>query len=175
MGMVVGVRIAEQMINNQYSDPSTLAHEGIFNPLEDMRKVSDQFPDVRGLSKAEERATLITDYLKQKGIKTGKMWVIFTKEYITTYNFHWHYHVAPVAYVREGEGIRPMVLDPKWISRPYEVDSWTEYHMPRYAKCRRINKFSDTYYVNEKNCYLLETGPEVKDLRDLMALEWQQS
>lgn len=95
------------------------------------------------------------EFTKNK-IKTEKVFVFFTASYITSHNFKWWFHVAPLLSVQEGDKVEKRVLDYMFNRKPLTIKEWTDQFVFTKRDCQATKKFSE-YWVNDQsqNCFLM--------------------
>lgn len=91
---------------------------------------------------------------KEHSLKSMKMFIFFTRDYIRRYNFEWWFHVAPYAHVKENGKVVERMLDVKYSSRPLPVKDWSDIFMRNDATCNVITKYSEyADFPYTGNCY----------------------
>lgn len=101
------------------------------------------------------------DWWKKHSLRSMKMFIFWPKEYIRKYSFKWWFHVTPYVHVMDTDGIvKERALDVKWISRPYSMQDWADFHSTKDVKCRVVEKYSD--YANNPfysdRCYFMRAN-----------------
>lgn len=98
-----------------------------------------------GTTQCFNRALVWTyDWWKKHSLRSMKMFVFWPKEYIRKYGFKWWFHVTPYAHVMDSDGVvKERALDVKWISRPYSMQDWADYHSSKDVKCHVVQKYSE--------------------------------
>ena len=95
------------------------------------------------------------EWWKNHSLRSMKMFIFFTREYIRRYNFEWWFHVAPYAHVKENGKVVERMMDIKYSNRPLPVKSWTDIFMRNKANCNVITKYSDyADFPYSGECYL---------------------
>lgn len=80
---------------------------------------------------------------KDHSLKSMKLFIFFTRNYIRKYNFEWWFHVAPYAHVLVDEQVVERVLDVKYTNGPLAFKQWTDVFMKNDAVCPVITKYSE--------------------------------
>ncbi|MBY0517979.1 MAG: hypothetical protein K2P81_13800 [Bacteriovoracaceae bacterium] len=80
---------------------------------------------------------------RKHSMKSMKLFIYFTRDYIRRYNFEWWFHVAPYAHVIEDGKVVERVLDVKYSSGPLSFKKWSDIFMRNDADCRVITKYSE--------------------------------
>jgi Glutaminase len=114
-------------------------------------------PKFERVSECSDRAHVWAyDEFKNKGIRTEKIFIFFTKTYIDKNNFKWWFHVAPLVSVSEGEGIQRRVLDYRYTDGPKLIKEWSDLLVFSKRDCKMTTKFSE-YDVNPQteDCYMM--------------------
>lgn len=101
------------------------------------------------------------EWWRKHSLKTNKIFVFWTKDYVRKFGFKWWFHVAPYAHIMDTDGVvKERVLDVKWLSRPYEFQAWADYHSSHDVKCKVVTKYSD--YANHPfgtdRCYFMRAN-----------------
>lgn len=101
------------------------------------------------------------EWWRDHSVRSMKVFVFWTKEYVRRYRHEWWFHVAPYVHVMDTDGkIKERVMDVKWLSRPYEFQAWANYHSPKDIPCRVVTKYSD--YANNPwdvdRCYFMRAN-----------------
>lgn len=101
------------------------------------------------------------DWWRNHSLRSMKMFIFWPKEYIRKYSFKWWFHVTPYVHVMDSDGVvKERALDVKWISRPYSMQDWADYHSSKDVKCRVVEKYSD-YADNpfySDRCYFMRAN-----------------
>lgn len=91
---------------------------------------------------------------KNHSLRSMKMFIFFTRNYIRKYNFEWWFHVTPYAHVMENGKVVERMLDVKYSSRPLATKDWSDIFMRNKASCNVITKYSDyADYPYTGDCY----------------------
>jgi hypothetical protein len=112
------------------------------------------------------------EWWKRHSLKSMKIIIFFTRNYIRRYNFEWWWHIAPYAHVMENGKVVERVLDVKYTSGPREFQKWANIFLRNDAPCRVITKYSDyadNPYVGE--CYFYRANMYTYQAADLQMEE----
>ena len=93
--------------------------------------------------------------LNGRRVQMGKMWIFFTSRYIRDYKYKWWFHISP--YLTQSGRI--MVMDRTFLSRPADLQYWTDQFISTREVCKTVRKYSD-YELNQRarNCFLMKTS-----------------
>ena len=95
--------------------------------------------------------------LKQRNLKSMKVFLFFTSRYIREYNYKWWFHVSPYVLVREGGTIVEQVIDHTFTDGPTAFTPWTEIFIQTGETCPVAAKYSDySKHEEEHDCYLMK-------------------
>lgn len=100
------------------------------------------------------------EWWRNHSLKSMKVFVFWTKDYVRKFGHEWWFHVAPYVHVMDEDGqVKERVMDVKWLSRPYKFQEWADYHSPKDIPCKVVKKYSD--YANHPwgtdRCYFMRT------------------
>lgn len=112
------------------------------------------------------------EWWRKHSLKSKKMMIYFTRNYIRRYNFEWWFHIAPLVNVMNEGTVVERMMDIKYSSGPLEIRKWTNLFMKNDAECRIITKYSDfadNPYTGE--CYLQRTNMYTYQPADLQMEE----
>lgn len=127
----------EKAINAEYI-PTTVASVDL------LRKYFKEAPYNPKESQCFNRAMVWSyGWWRKHSMRSMKLFIYFTREYIRQYNFEWWFHVAPYAHVMENGKVVERVLDVKYSSGPLSFKRWSDIFMRNKADCRVITKYSD--------------------------------
>lgn len=115
-------------------------------------------PNYKRASECSDRAHVwASEELKRSGLKSMKVFVLFTASYINRVRFKWWFHVAPMISVYENGKIQKRVLDFMFNHGPVTVREWTNQFVYSGRPCLMTKRFSE-YDVNPQteDCYLME-------------------
>lgn len=109
---------------------------------------------------------------KLSGLKSKKVFIFFTNRYIRKYNFKWWFHAIPTVLVKINNSIVERALDPRYVSKPLPMKTWSDVFVKTKRSCPVITKFS-AYYENQnkEDCYLHYSSMYMWKPRDLEVLE----
>lgn len=114
-------------------------------------------PNYTKSSECSNRAHVwASEEFQKHGIKSKKVFALFTASYINRNRFKWWFHVAPLLAVQEGNKIEYRVLDYMFDHRPKTIKEWTDNFVFSKRPCLPTNRFSE-YDVNPQteDCYLM--------------------
>lgn len=127
----------EKSINADYI-PTTVASVDV------LRKYFKEAPYNPKESQCFNRAMVWSyGWWRKHSMKSMKLFIYFTRDYIRRYNFEWWFHVAPYAHVMEDGKVVERVLDVKYSSGPLSFKKWSDIFMRNDADCRVITKYSE--------------------------------
>lgn len=101
------------------------------------------------------------EWWRKHSLKTNKIFIFWTKDYVRKYGFKWWFHVSPYAHIMDRDGVvKERVLDVKWLSRPYEFQEWANYHSSHDVKCKVIQNYSEyaNYPFGTDRCYFMRAN-----------------
>ncbi len=112
------------------------------------------------------------EWWKEHGVKSMKIFIFFTRNYIRRFNFEWWFHVAPYVHVKIDDRIVERVMDLKYTSRPTAFKDWSDIFMRNNADCAVIEKYSDyADYPYNGDCFLMRTPMYTYQPADLQMYE----
>lgn len=112
------------------------------------------------------------EWWKKHSLKSNKLLIFFTRNYIRRYNFEWWFHIAPYVHVLENGKVVERVLDVKYTNGPREFQTWANIFLRNDAPCPVITKFSD--YADHPytgNCFFQRTHMYTYQPADLQMYE----
>lgn len=112
------------------------------------------------------------EWWKKHGLRSNKIIIFFTRNYIRRYNFEWWWHIAPVVNIMENRKVVERVMDRKYTSGPRDVVTWKNIFLRNDADCPMIKKYSeyaDNPYSGE--CMLYRTHMYTYQAADLQMYE----
>lgn len=114
------------------------------------------------------------EWWKNHSLKSMKIFIFFTRNYIRKYNFEWWFHVSPYAHVMVDGKVVERVLDVKYTRGPLSFKNWTDIFMKNDAACPVITKYSDyADYPYTGDCYIYRESMYFYQPADLqMAEAW---
>jgi Glutaminase len=133
--------------------PSTLANKSVGAKL-----ISEGKIPTKEQTQCFNRAMVwVYEWWRNHSLKTNKVFVFWSKEYVRKYSFKWWFHVSPYAHIKDETGIvKEMVLDVKWLRKPYEFQDWVDYHATKDIKCKVVTKYADyADYPFEEACFFI--------------------
>ncbi len=112
------------------------------------------------------------EWWRDHELKSNKIFIFFTRNYIRKFNFEWWFHVAPYVHVLKERKIVERVMDIKYANSPLPIPSWTNIFMKNNAKCPVITKYSDyADFPFEGFCYIQRTHMFTYQPSDLQMYE----
>jgi len=128
----------KSLISNAQYTPTTVAS------IDLLRKYFKEAPYNPKESQCFNRAMVWSyGWWRKHSLRSMKLFIYFTREYIRRYNFEWWFHVAPYAHVMENGKVVERVLDVKYSSGPLSFKKWSDIFMRNDADCRVITKYSE--------------------------------
>jgi Glutaminase len=114
------------------------------------------------------------EWWKNHSLKSNKILIFFTRNYIRRYNFEWWFHISPYVHVMDGEKVVERVMDVKYTNGPRTFRQWTNIFMKNDAECPIITKYSEyADYPYTGECYITRTNMYTYQPADLqMAEAW---
>jgi hypothetical protein len=111
-------------------------------------------------SQCFNRATVWSyEWWKKHSVKSNKIFVFFTRNYIRRYNFEWWFHIAPYLHVMDNGKVVERAMDLKYTSGPRSFRQWTDIFMRNDAECKVITRYSDyADYPYTGECYIMRTN-----------------
>lgn len=90
-------------------------------------------------------------------IKTGKVWLFFTRKYIKQYKYKWWFHISPI--IKVAGQSEDIVLDRKFSRNPLPLTVWKDIFMKNDAPCPTVKYYSD-YNNNQwiNHCYYIKSS-----------------
>ena len=148
--------------------------------IESMDVAKKYFREARRTWKEEtqcfNRAMVWTyEWWLEHSLKSNKILVFFSRNFIRRFNFEWWFHIAPYVHVKDGETVVERVMDVKYSSGPISFQRWTDiFTRGRKYVCPIITKYSDyADYPYTGECYLYRTNMYTYQPADLeMAEAW---
>jgi hypothetical protein len=161
--------------NGMYVRKSMLQY--IPTTIKDMATAKQYFKKAKLPSKEEtqcfNRAAVWTyEWWKEHSLKSNKILIFFTRNYIRRYNFEWWFHIAPYVHVMEEGKVVERVMDRKYSGGPLPFRKWTNIFTNKDPECPVITKYSDyadNPYVGE--CYITRTHMFTYQPADLQMYE----
>lgn len=149
----VGTSLMSKIVPNEEHIPSTLPNKKIATDL-----IAEGRIPTKEQTQCFNRAMVwVYEWWKKHSLKTNKVFVFWSKEYVRKYSFKWWFHVSPYVHVKDETGaIKEMVLDVKWLRKPYEFQDWVDYHASKDIKCKVVSKYADyADYPFDEGCYFI--------------------
>jgi Glutaminase len=156
-----------------------LSTESTYVPttVADIKTAQNYHAEGRRTTKEEtqcfNRAMIWTfEWWKNHSLKSNKILIFFTRNYIRRYNFEWWFHIAPYLHVMDNGKVVERAMDLKYTSRPLTFKQWTDVFMQKDPVCPFITKYSDyADHPYEGECYLYRTNMYTYQPADLEMLE----
>lgn len=99
------------------------------------------------------------EWWKNHSLKSNKLLIYFTRNYIRRNNFEWWFHIAPYIHVVENEKVVERVMDIKYTSGPLPFKDWTNIFMNNNYACPVITKYSDyADFPYSGDCFIQRTN-----------------
>jgi hypothetical protein len=116
----------------------------------------------RNDSQCFNRAMVWTyEWWMKHSLRSNKVFVFWTKEYVREKKFKWWFHVAPYVHVLDTDGVvKERVVDVKFQNRPYTFQDWADFNSTHDVKCKVVEKYSDyaDYPFGTEHCYFMRTN-----------------
>lgn len=112
----------------------------------------EQSTDSKKKSQCYQRAHVWSFNMWQKhDVKNLKIFIFFTKKYISEYEYKWWFHVAPMVATDAGE----RVMDRSFSRKPLSVNTWASIFMKNKATCPTVEHYNDyEQNQNSESCYI---------------------
>lgn len=112
------------------------------------------------------------EWWKKHSLKSNKILIYWTRNYIRRYNFQWWFHIAPLLNVMDNGEVVERVMDIKYTKGPLTIQQWTNIFMRNKAVCQVITKYSEyADYPYTGDCYIQRTNMYVLQPADLQMEE----
>jgi len=112
------------------------------------------------------------EWWKEDQIKSMKIFIFFTRNYIRKFNFDWWFHIAPYVHVYDGNKITEKVMDLKYTSKPTSFRQWSNIFMHNNSECSFITKYSEyADYPYHGDCFFMRTHMFTYQPADLQMYE----
>ncbi len=112
------------------------------------------------------------EWWKNHSLKSMKILIFFSRNYIRKYNFDWWFHIAPYIHVMDDGKVIERVMDLKYTGRPHSFRDWTKIFMRNDAECPVISKYSDyADYPYNGDCFIYRTHMYTYQPADLQMYE----
>jgi len=112
------------------------------------------------------------EWWRKHSLKSNKLLIYFTRNYIRRYNFEWWFHISPYVHVMDQGVVVERVMDVKYGRGPMEFRKWTNLFMNKDPECPVITKFSDyADYPYSGECYIQRTHMYTYQPADLQMYE----
>lgn len=159
-------------LNNDPTDPT----EYVPTTVESMEVAKKYHKEARLYAKDSQcfnRAMVWSyEWWKKHSLKSNKILIYWTRNYIRRYNFQWWFHIAPLLNVMDNEKVVERVMDIKYTKGPLSIQQWTNIFMRNKAVCQVITKYSEyADYPYTGDCYIQRTNMYVLQPADLQMEE----
>ena len=115
-----------------------------FVQVENLFKSVDSYTDVDLSDNCFARAHYWSRAFEvENGIKSMKVFVLFTPLYRNEHNFRWWYHVAPYVSLQGTEGEERIVIDPSYEDAPKDIKAWVFHFASKAGSCRIVRSISE--------------------------------
>jgi hypothetical protein len=112
------------------------------------------------------------EWWREHSLKSNKILIYFTRNYIRRYNFEWWFHIAPYVHVMDNDKVVERVMDRKYTSGPLDFQNWTNIFMRNNPECPVITQFSDyADYPYSGDCFIQRTNMYTYQPADLQMNE----
>lgn len=112
------------------------------------------------------------EWYKNHSLRSNKILIYFTRNYIRRYNFEWWFHIAPMVHVMDNGKVVERVMDRKYTSGPLELTKWANIFLQKDPPCPIITKYSDyADYPYTGECMLQRTHMYTYQPADLQMYE----
>jgi hypothetical protein len=144
--------------------------------IKDMATAKKYFSEARYNPKESQcfnRALVWTyEWWKKHSLKSNKVLIFFTRNYIRRYNFEWWFHISPLVHVMEDGKVVERTMDRKYTNGPRKLVDWANIFLSGDPACPIIQKFSE-YADNPYTgmCYLIRTHMYTYQPADLQMYE----
>ncbi len=105
---------------------------------------------------------------KRSGLKSKKLFMFFTSDYIRKYRYKWWFHVSPMILVRDTEAVVERVIDREFTKSPLAVKAWTDMFIKSKRVCPVVYHYSDYRdHQQTEHCYLMPVSMYYWQPRDM--------
>ena len=112
------------------------------------------------------------EWWRRHSLRSNKILIFFTRNYIRRYNFEWWFHIAPMVNILDEGIVKERVMDIKYTSGPLPLKSWSDIFMKGNPDCPIIDRYSDyADHPYEGDCYLQRTHMYTYQPADLQMYE----
>lgn len=99
------------------------------------------------------------EWWRNHSVKSNKIYIFFTRNYIRRYNFEWWFHIAPMVHIKDGDKVVERVMDVKYSAGPRTFKKWSDIFMRNKAECPIIAKYSDyADYPYSGDCFYMRAN-----------------
>lgn len=112
------------------------------------------------------------EWWREHSLKSNKILIYFTRNYIRRYDFEWWFHIAPYVHVMDNDKVVERVMDRKYTSGPLDFQNWTNIFMRNNPECPVITQFSEyADYPYSGDCFIQRTNMYTYQPADLQMNE----
>jgi len=112
------------------------------------------------------------EWWRRHSLRSNKILIFFTRNYIRRYNFEWWFHIAPLVNVMDEGDVKERFMDIKYSNGPLPLKSWTDLFMKGNPDCPMVERYSDyADHPYEGDCYLQRTHMYTYQPADLQMYE----
>lgn len=112
------------------------------------------------------------EWWRNHSLKSNKILIFFTRNYIRRYDFEWWFHISPYVHIMDQGKVVERVMDVKYTHGPLAFRDWTNIFVNKDPECPIITKFSefaDNPYTGD--CYIIRTHMYTYQPADLQMYE----
>lgn len=126
--------------------------------MDEAARVFDGMRTLKWKSQCFQRAHVWAMDMSWAGYRTMKVFLFFTRKFISEYRYKWWFHVAPFTYVSNGTATpSETVLDPQFLDNALPMQEWTDHFMSEGGLgtpyvCAEVAKYQD-YEQNQWSAY----------------------
>jgi len=172
---IVDVKTLKQIKN--YQEPFFMMNEDyIPTTISSLTLARRYFREARYYEKESQcfnRAMVWSyEWWRRHSLRSNKILIFFTRNYIRRYNFEWWFHIAPLVNVFDENMVKERVMDIKYSSGPLPLKNWTDLFMKGDPECPIVDRYSDyADHPYEGDCYLQRTHMYTYQPADLQMYE----
>lgn len=162
-----------------YLPPNTPPYQAsVMASMDEAARVFDGMRSLRWKSQCFQRAHVWALDMSWSGYRTMKVFLFFSRKFISEYRYKWWFHVAPFTYVANGTPTpSEVVLDPQFLDNALPMQQWTDHFMGEGGLgtpyvCPEVSKYQD--YANNPwgaYCYTRKVAMYYYQPIDLEALD----
>lgn len=101
------------------------------------------------------------EWWRKHSLRSNKVFVFWTKDYVRKFGFKWWFHVSPYVHVMDSDGVvKERVMDVKWLNRPYKFQEWADYHSSHDVTCKVVQNYSEyaDHPFGTDHCYFIRAN-----------------